>query len=318
MVIPSHSPRRIYVAAIGYNAAILARAVPPLSKERIMTTANTHTKTPPGSGRFRLPDIPERAPDEKMTSYDHLHRYGMANSIAVHVGNPETTLVEADRWIVAAPGTYRDLARYPDLLVAFDVDPALYRASNGYIISEQGKPPDFVLEVASESTGSTDTGAKRDDYAKLGIPEYWRFDATGQYHGARLAGDRLVNGVYVPIQIDQLPDNVLQGHSPALNLLLRWESGVLGLYDPATEEHIATFESERTRADREQAGRMQADAARMLERAAREQAEARAGDERAARLQERAARLQERAARLQAEAQMRELQAQLQRLQNGN
>ena len=250
-----------------------------------MTTANvntTHVKTPE-PGRFRLPDIPERAPDEKMTSYDHLHRYGMANSIAVHIGNPETTLVEADRWIVAAPGTYHELARYPDLLVAFDVDPELYRASNGYVISEQGKPPDFVLEIASESTGGTDTGAKRDDYAKLGIPEYWRFDATGQYHGARLAGDRLVDGVYVPIQIDRLADDVLQGHSPALNMLLRWERGVLGLYDPATEEHIATFESERV-------GRMQADAARMLERAAREQAEAER-DAEAARVRELEAQL---------------------------
>ena len=263
-----------------------------------MTTANTYSKTPPQpAGRFRLPDIPERAPDEKMTSYDHLHRYGMANSIAVHVGNPETTLVEADRWIVAAPGTYHELARYPDLLVAFGVDPALYRASNGYVISEQGKPPDFVLEVASESTGSTDTGAKRDDYARLGIPEYWRFDETGRYHGARLAGDRLVDGVYVPIQIDRLSEDVLQGYSPALNLLLRWERGVLGLYDPATEEHIATFESERMGRMREQARADRESAGRLLERAAREQAEAERDAE---------------------AARVRELEAEVRRLQGGN
>ena len=75
------------------------------------------------------------------------------------------------------------------------------KASNGYVISEQGKPPDFVLEVASESTANIDTGAKRDDYAALGIAEYWRFDETGEYHGARLAGDRLVQGRYEPIPI---------------------------------------------------------------------------------------------------------------------
>ena len=217
-----------------------------------MTTANvntTHVKTPAAEpGRFRLPDIPEREPDE-VTSHEQLTDTGHAHHVAVHLGNPETTLVTADRWIIAAPGTYRELARYPDLLVAFDVDPALYKASNGYIISEQGKPPDFVLEIASESTGSLDVNEKRDDYAKLGIPEYWRFDETGQYHGARLAGDRLVDGVYVPIQIDRLADDVLQGHSRVLNMLLRWERGVLGWYDPATEEHIATFESERERAD---------------------------------------------------------------------
>ena len=132
-----------------------------------------------------------------------------------------------------------------------------------------------MLEVASESTGSLDVNEKRDDYARLGIPEYWRFDAMGQYHGARLAGDRLVDGVYVPIQIDRLADGVLQGHSAALNLLLRSDNGALGWYDPATGEHIATFDSERARADREWADRVRAEVRADREQAAREQAEAR-------------------------------------------
>ena len=236
-----------------------------------MTTANRNSKTPPEAGRFRLPDIPQREPDE-VTSHEQLTDTGHAHHLAMHLGNPDTTLVTGDRWIIAAPGTFRELARYPDLLVAFDVDPALYKASNGYIVSEQGKPPDFVLEVASESTGSIDVNEKRDDYARLGILEYWRFDETGQYHGTRLAGDRLVDGVYVPMDINELGSDVLQGYSAALNLLLRWENGALGWHDPATELHIATFESERARADREQAARMLEQAARLRER---EQAEAR-------------------------------------------
>ena len=84
------------------------------------------------------------------------------------------------------------------------------------------------------------------DYAALGILEYWRFDATGEYHGARLAGDRLVEGMYQPIPVDELTDGILQGYSGALNLTLRWERGQLGWYDPATERHIATFDSERS------------------------------------------------------------------------
>ena len=210
------------------------------------------TLTPPSPGRFRLPDIPEREPDE-VTQFDHLFKTGRSHALAVHLGNPETTLVEADRWIIAEPGTFRDLARYPDLLVAFDANPAAYEASNGYIISEQGKPPDFVLEVASASTADTDIGAKRDDYARMLIPEYWRFDKTGQYHGTRLAGERLVNGVYVPIDIEELSEDVLQGYSNVLGLYLRWERGELGWYDPATGQHIATFDTERARADRAEA-----------------------------------------------------------------
>ena len=119
--------------------------------------------------------------------------------MVLHLGNPDTTLVEADRWIVARPESNKARARRPDLLIAFNVSPEDYAASNGYIISEQGKPPDFVLEVASESTAEIDVGAKRRDYAELGIPEYWRFDETGEFHGVRLAGDRLVDGVYVPL-----------------------------------------------------------------------------------------------------------------------
>ena len=67
---------------------------------------------------------------------------------------------------------------YPDLLVAFNADPQAYRNSNAYIIAEQGKPPDFVLEIASAATADNDTGKKRLWYAGLGIPEYWRFDET--------------------------------------------------------------------------------------------------------------------------------------------
>ena len=226
-------------------------------------TGKSASRTSPSRGHFRLPDIPQREPDE-VTQFDQLFKTGRSHALAVHLGNLETTLVEADRWIIAEPGTFRELARYPDLLVAFDADPAAYKASNGYIISEQGKSPDFVLEVASVSTADTDTGAKRADYARLGILEYWRFDETGQHHGARLAGDRLVNGVYVPMPIEELSEEVLQGYSPALNLHLRWERGDLGWYDPATGRHIATFDMERARADN---------------------AEARADNERAARLQ---------------------------------
>ena len=49
----------------------------------------------------------------------------------------------------------------PDLLIAFNMDPEVYRNSNGYIISEQGKPPDFVLEIASRSTDQHDVVDKR-------------------------------------------------------------------------------------------------------------------------------------------------------------
>ena len=140
---------------------------------------------------------------------------------------------------------------YPDLLVALNAYPAACRARNGYVISEQGKPPDFVLEIASASSGRRDTVDKRITYADLGIPEYWRFDENGRFHGTRLAGDRLVGGQYEPIQIDELSDGSLQGHSAILNVDVRWVEGHLVWYDPATGEPIATLDTVRQAFDLE-------------------------------------------------------------------
>jgi hypothetical protein len=158
--------------------------------------------------------------------------------------------------------------RYPDLLVAFGVDPEAYRRSNAYVISEQGKAPDLVMEIVSPSSGRTDRVDKRADYAALGIGEYWRFDEKGRGPEERLGGDRLVEGEYVPVEIEELPDNSLQGYSAVLDLYLRWSDGALAFCDPATGEPIASLESERARADMERDGRLQ-------ERQAREAAEAR-------------------------------------------
>ena len=210
-----------------------------------MTTADTNITR--ATGHFELPDPPERQYDERTSNVDYLHQPGNTHHVVQYLGNRETTLVTADRFITMMPERQLPSGhtrRVPDLLIVFDVDPELYRANNGYIVQVQGKSPDFVLEIASVSTGSEDTGPKRDDYAALGILEYWRFDATGEFHGAKLAGDRLVDGVYQPIPIDEL-DDALQGYSAALNLNLRWEQGKLAWYDPATGQHIPTFDSER-------------------------------------------------------------------------
>ena len=198
----------------------------------------------------RLPDPPRRELDE-VTAFDYLHKPGTSHHLVQHFGNPETTLVETDRWVVATAGDNKARGRVPDLLVAFGVDPEKYRNSNGYIVSEQGKPPDFVLEVASESTAATDTGAKRRDYEALGIPEYWRFDHTGESHGTRLAGDQLVNGRYEPVLVETVAEGILQGFSNALNLYLRWEDGELVFVDPSTNSPILTYQDQKARADSE-------------------------------------------------------------------
>ena len=209
-----------------------------------MTTADAFAKTPRAHAPFRLPDPPPREPDE-VTSFHHLSKNGSYYNLTQHFGNLATTLVEADLWIVPDAELDKRRARRPDLLIAFNVSHRTYRDNNGYVISEQGKPPDFVLEVASPSTAETDTGAKRQDYAALGIPEYWRFDETGEHHGVRLAGDQLIDGVYHPFPIADIAPDAVQGYSPALNLFIRWERGQLLWIDSTTEQPIVTLQDER-------------------------------------------------------------------------
>lgn len=213
---------------------------------------------PRNKERFRLPEPPEREPDE-VTAFDHIYEHGNNRYLALHFGNSNTTLVVADKWMVASEEFNKARARRPDLLIAFDVSPEDYRASNGYIVSEQGKPPDFIMEVASPSTAEVDTVEKRRDYAALGIPEYWRFDETGDSHGDRLAGDRLEGNTYQPMPIDEVAPQVLQGYSPVLNLIIRWDHGQLVWIDPATEAPILTYEDQRDRADAERAARILAE-----------------------------------------------------------
>ncbi len=221
---------------------------------RYMTTSDATAKTL--RQRFRLPDPPEREPDD-MASFDILTITGNAYLLRERLGNPETTLVAGEHYMCLAPVAelLSDMTglRYPDLLVAFGVDPEAYRMSNAYVVSEQGKPPDFVMEIAWPSTGRIDVTEKRDDYAALGIGEYWRFDETGESHGTRLAGDRLVGGGYVAIEIEDIADGVLQGYSAALGLYLRWERGELLFFYPETGRSLPTLADERERTEEAEA-----------------------------------------------------------------
>ena len=262
-----------------------------------MTSDVIQTSTPTLVS-FRLPEPPERNLDE-VTSYDHVYEEGGPLHLKRHFGRPESTLVKADKWIVARRG--ESLWRVPDLMIAFDVDPELYDEQNGYVIADQGKPPDFILEVASPSTATIDTVDKRVDYAAFGVREYWRFDHTGESHGTRLAGDRLVEGRYEPIEIVEVSADVLEGLSEALGLVLRWDHGQLGWIDPATGEHIPTFDSERAGRVAEAEARQAAESGRRTEEAARRAAEA--------------GRRTEEVARRAAEARVRELEAELRRLE---
>ena len=157
------------------------------------------------------------------------------------------------------------------------MDPPAVIARNGYILWEVGKPPDFALEIASKSTARRDTAIKPGIYARIGIGEYWRFDATGgDFYGYALAGDRLVNGAYQPIPTTADADGLIWGYSPALGLHLCARADRLLFYDPAAGEFLRDMLEER-------AARQTAEDALTVESAARRIAENALGAEQSAR-----------------------------------
>ncbi len=165
----------------------------------------------------------------------------------------------------------------PDLLVAFGIDLEYAIWWNGYVIDEVGRPPEFVLEVASKHTGTRDYTVKRDGYARYGVPEYWRFDHTGgDFHDQALAGDRLVSGEYEPIPLTTEADGMIWGRSEVLGLDLCSDDGVLRFYDPAAGRYLPDIQDALEERDAERVARQNAEASVEVERAVRQDAEARA------------------------------------------
>ena len=283
--------------------------------------------------------FPEYPPRGDMNNPIFLHEPSHMRSIAIHFGNYESTFVLSE--VPVSPyATIRRENRKPDLIVTFDCDRDLLIRQKGYSILAQGKPPDFVLEVASESTGVVDYTDKRDDYASYGIPEYWRFDPSGGFfHEVALAGDRLVEGEYEPIDIQVVGERTYRGYSEVLGLWVYWDERQLRWFDPKTEEFLRTHDEEYQRAELEAYERQRADlravqaetraieaetraeTAEIIaefaetlaaqEAQARQQAELRANQEAQARQQAELRANQEAQARQQAEAETRRLRAEL-------
>ena len=263
------------------------------------TAAQPHSATDLAAAPPRLTPLPDPPRDPDMaTQLPHSAR--IHTILADWFRHRPDVLVSGEGYLCRDLGEARR-APHPDCLVALDlsIPPEEIEMSNGYTISEIGKPPDFVLEVASESTGLRDCTIKREQYANLGVGEYWRFDRTGGlFHDAALAGDRLTPaGRYEPIPIVEQDDGIIRGYSPALALELRWESNWLRFWDPATQEYLPDLSE----------AKAQRDAAIYLRDAAvvqRDTATRRADAEAAAR-------------RL-AEERVRQLEAELQRRRSGN
>ncbi len=237
------------------------------------------------------PDEPVLKPDAMEQEQPMQEFLGLLASRFTDFGQRPDTFLSSNTILCYDPDDL-NVRVSPDVYLAFGVNTQAIRSRKLYLPWEAGKPPDWVLEVASVSTAREDVGRKRDIYARIGVPEYWRFDPKdGKYHGQLLAGDRLVGRVYEPIPLTTAPDGILKGYSEILGLSLCWDENWPRLYDPATKTYLTNWRQER-------AEREAAEARVAVEQAGREVAEARVATEQTARL---AAEAERDAARLENE-----------------
>ncbi|MES1244542.1 MAG: Uma2 family endonuclease [Acidobacteriota bacterium] len=103
-----------------------------------------------------------------------------------------------------------------------------------YKLWEEGRMPDFVIEVTSSSTRREDMATKKGLYERLGVSEYFLFDPTGDYLKPRLEGYRLEQGRY--LRLAQEPDGSLP--SRVTDLRLRPEGENLRLIDARTGKKL--------------------------------------------------------------------------------
>ena len=154
---------------------------------------------------------------------------GSNNFLYYERGNPRAAVSPDVYVVVGAPAHLRDT----------------------YLLWNEPKGPDFVLEVTSASTRRVDERRKRDVYGALGVSEYFLYDPRAEYLTPPLQGYRLRGGEYRPLpSVTVLAGREVAVASEVLGLELRdeREARMVRLRDPATGQDLLTYEeSERAR-----------------------------------------------------------------------
>ena len=201
-------------------------------------------------------------------------------ALLLHYRERADVYVSADLLIYYEEGNPR-VSVAPDVFVVFGVED---RMRGNYKVWEEGKGPDFVLEVASPNTWREDVETKPGVYAGLGVKEYFLYDPRSEYLTPRLQGYRLVDGEYERLTAVESIDRTLTLSSEVLGLEIRARAGgEMRFHDPATGEDLLSHAEERAARLEESAARREEAAAHREESAARQAAVRRAEREATAR-----------------------------------
>ena len=148
----------------------------------------------------------------------------------------------------------------PDVYVVVGA-PAYLRDT--YLLWNEPKGPDFVLEITSASTRRADERRKRDVYASLGVSEYFLYDPRAEYLTPPLQGYRLRDGEYRPLPaVTVLSNRGVAVASEVLGLEFRdeREARMVRLRDPATAQDLLSHRESELAREEEAAARRAAEA----------------------------------------------------------
>lgn len=168
--------------------------------------------------------------------------------------------------------------RAPDVMVVLDAIPDRQRKS-WVVWEENGRGPDVVIEVLSDSTREADLGRKKQIYAGIGVREYFVFDPlSGEFAGMALDPHRAWRPIArradgdlpceaVGLHLGSVDGEL--GHLPGPWLRWKTTDGVpIPLPAELAEAERARADAEQSRADAEQS-RADAERARAERLAAR-------------------------------------------------
>ena len=136
----------------------------------------------------------------------------------------------------------------PDVMVTIGILKLPLR--DYYLVWEEGKAPDFIVEISSKSTKREDMKVKFELYRDvLRVREYFLFDPRAEYLNPPLQGFRLAGPDYVPIEpvAGRLPSEVLCLH-------LECDGDRLRFFNPVTGARLLSPIEAREAADRRSEG----------------------------------------------------------------
>lgn len=144
-------------------------------------------------------DVYYPSSDGKPIAETEMHRDLLIDALSMlkrHFRNRPDVYVSGDLLLYYEKGNPKKSV-VPDVFVVFGVPKG---NRDNYLLWEEGKGPDFVLELSHKKTYDYDLGEKKRIYAKvLEVKEYFLYDPD-HYLRPPLQGYRLVDSIYQPIQ----------------------------------------------------------------------------------------------------------------------